>query len=53
MKAKDLKNLVILDSKLKSPTLKMVQESVFNAIEKGNYEWLTLNVGIDGKITNQ
>ena len=51
MKAKDLKSLIILDSKEKPKDLLPVQESVFNAIEKGNYEWLTMNVEIDGKIT--
>ena len=38
MKSRDLNNLVVLDSKLKSAALKPVQESVFNAIEKENYE---------------
>ena len=50
MKSKNLKNLVILDSVKKSSVLKPIQESVFNAIEKRNYEWLTMNVEIDGKI---
>jgi predicted Holliday junction resolvase-like endonuclease len=50
MKAKELKNLIILDSSNKPLDLKPIQESVFNAIEKGNYEWLTMNVEIGGKI---
>lgn len=51
MKAKELKNLIILDSSNKPSDLKPVQESVFNAIEKGNYEWLSVNLEIGGKIT--
>lgn len=50
MKAKDLKNLVVLDAKEKPDDLRRVQESVANVIEKKNYEWLTVNVGMDGKI---
>ena len=50
MKAKDLKSLIILDSKEKPKDLP-VQESVMNAISKGKYEWLTMNVEIGGKIT--
>jgi predicted Holliday junction resolvase-like endonuclease len=51
MKSKDLKNLVILDSNKKSPSLKLLQDSVCNTIEKGKYEWLTINVEIDGKVS--
>ena len=50
MKAKELKNLIILDSTNKPSDLKPVQEGVFNIIEKGNYEWMTMNVEIDGKV---
>lgn len=50
MKAEKLKNLIILDSANKPSDLRPVQESVFNAIEKGNYEWLTIGIEIDGKI---
>jgi predicted Holliday junction resolvase-like endonuclease len=50
MKGKDLKNLIILDSANKSTDLKPLQDSVFNAISKGNYEWLTMNVEVGGKI---
>ena len=49
MKSKDLRNLVILDSCKKSSALKLIQDSIFNTIEKGNYEWMTMNVEIDGK----
>ena len=51
MKAKDLKSLIILDSKERPKDLIPIQESVMNSIEKGNYEWLTMNVEIGGKIT--
>lgn len=53
MKAKDLKNLIVLDSKEKPKDLKYIQESVINTIEKKNYEWLTVNVANDGKIELQ
>ena len=51
MKARDLKSLILLDSKVKPKKLMTVQESAINAIEKKNYEWLTINVEIDGKIS--
>jgi predicted Holliday junction resolvase-like endonuclease len=51
MKAKDLKSLIVLDSKEKPKDLLSIQESVMNTISKGNYEWLTMNVEIGGKIT--
>ena len=51
LKAKELKNLLILDSDNKPTDLKRIQDSVINVIEKGNYEWLTMNVEIGGKIT--
>jgi predicted Holliday junction resolvase-like endonuclease len=51
MKAKELKNLIILDSRNKPSDLKPIQESVADVISKGNYEWLTMNVEIGGKIT--
>lgn len=50
MKTKDLKNLVVLDAKEKPDDLKRIQENVANVVEKKNYEWLTVNVGVDGKI---
>jgi len=50
MKAKELKNLVGLDAKEKPDDLKRVQEIVANTVEKKNYEWLTVNVGVDGKV---
>lgn len=53
MKAKDLKNLIVLDSKEKSKDLLHIQESVLNTIEKKSYEWLTINVANDGKIEIQ
>jgi predicted Holliday junction resolvase-like endonuclease len=53
MKSKDLKSLIVLDSKAKPNDLKPLQESVCNAIDKGNYEWLTMNVEVGGKIVIQ
>ena len=51
MKTKELKNLIVLDAKDKPDELKKVQESIFTAIEKNNVEWLTVNVGVDGKVS--
>lgn len=51
MKAKALKNLVLLDSANKPKQLLSAQESIINQVEKGNYEWLTMNVELDGKIS--
>jgi hypothetical protein len=51
IKAKDLKSLIIFDSKEKPKDLLPGHESIFNAISKGNYEWLTMHVEIGGKIT--
>lgn len=50
MKAKDLKNLVVLDAREKPDDLKNLQESIAKTIEKNNFEWLTINVGMNGKI---
>jgi predicted Holliday junction resolvase-like endonuclease len=47
MKAKDLKNLVVLDGRSKPEDLRRIQEIIFNTIEKKNFEWLTVNVGVD------
>ena len=51
MKAKELKNLVVLDATDKPADLKRTQESIANAIEKNNVEWLTINVEVDGKVS--
>ena len=53
MKTKELKNLIVLDAKDKPDELKKVQESIFTAIEKNNVEWLTVNVGVDGKVNTK
>lgn len=50
MKTKELKSLIVLDSKHKPKDLLPLQESIFNAIDKGNYEWLTISVELGGKI---
>ncbi len=50
MKSKDLKSLIVLDSLNKPVELLPVQKSIITQIEKGNYEWLTVNVDVDGRI---
>jgi predicted Holliday junction resolvase-like endonuclease len=50
MKAKELKNLVLLDSKDKTDNQKRLQDSIANTVEKNKTEWLTVNVEVDGKI---
>ena len=50
MKAKDLKNLVVLDGANKPNELLHIQDSIATTIEKNNLEWVTVSVGVDGAI---
>ena len=52
MKAKALRNLVIMDAKEKPRDLRILQDSIANTIEKKNLEWVTVNVGVNGEITH-
>ena len=53
MKKNDIKNLVILDRKIKSPKNRGLQNSIRNSVEKENYEWLTLRVKRNGSISEE
>ena len=53
MKKNDIKNLVILDRKIKSPKNRGLQNSIRNSVEKKNYEWLTLRVQRNGSISEE
>ena len=53
MKKHDIKNLVILDRKIKSPKNRGLQNSIRNSVEKENYEWLTLRVKRNGSISEE
>ena len=53
MKKNDIKNLVILDRKIKSPKNRGLQNSIRNSVDKENYEWLTLRVKRNGSISEE
>jgi len=48
-----LKNILILDGEKKSTEGKAIQKSIAKAIDKGNYEWITLRVENDGNIKEE
>jgi len=48
-----LQNIVLLDGEKKSTEGKKIQKSLAKAIDKENYEWLTLRVDNDGSITQE
>lgn len=48
-----MKELVLLDSKRTGPERKKLQQSIEKAVEKDNYEWITLRVEENGKITEE
>jgi hypothetical protein len=45
-----LKSVILLDSEKKTTANKQIQKSIIQAIEKENYEWLTIRVDNDGSI---
>jgi len=52
-KAKQMKEIVLLDSKRIGPDKKRLQQSIEKAVEKDNYEWITLRVEDNGKIKEE
>ena len=48
-----LKNIVLLDSEKKTTEHKQVQKSIIKAVENENYEWITMRVDEDGKISEE
>jgi hypothetical protein len=45
-----LKNIFLLDSEKRTKEGKKIQKSIMKAVDKGNYEWITLRVENDGKV---
>jgi len=48
-----LKNVLILDGDKKSTEGKQIQKSIIKAVDKGNYEWITLRVENNGNIIEE
>lgn len=48
-----LKSVVLLDSEKKTTQNKQIQKSIIQAIDKENYEWLTIRVDNVGTITEE
>jgi predicted Holliday junction resolvase-like endonuclease len=48
-----IKNLVLLDKNNRKGEYRKIQNSIENAINKSNYEWLTLRVEENGTITEE
>jgi len=48
-----IKNLLLLDKNDKTGEFANVQRSIESTVSKGNYEWLTLRVEVDGSITEE
>ncbi len=54
MKSKDLKRIIFIDMKKRIGFDKQLQQSIKKIIEKEkNYEWITLRVNDNGKITKE
>jgi len=53
MKKKPMKNIILLDRKMKGADYRWIQKSIERVIEKENYEWQTLRVQEDGNIRNE
>jgi predicted Holliday junction resolvase-like endonuclease len=47
---KPIKNIVLLDRKVKETSQKAIQKSIEQVIQRENYEWQTLRVQEDGNI---
>jgi len=52
-KEDELKNLIFLDRKIKSPKNRALQNSIRKTVKKENYEWLTLRVKDDGTVSEE
>lgn len=49
-KQNPMKNIILLDRKMKGADHRLIQKSIERVIEKDNYEWQTLHIQEDGKI---
>jgi predicted Holliday junction resolvase-like endonuclease len=52
-KTEGLKNILLLDGEKRSTEGKKIQKSIIKAVDKGNYEWITLRVENDGGIKEE
>jgi predicted Holliday junction resolvase-like endonuclease len=48
-----LKNILLLDSEKRTTEGKKIQKSIMKAVDKGNYEWITLRVENDGEVREE
>ena len=52
-KTEGLDNIVLLDGEKRSTEGKKIQKSIMKAVDKGNYEWITLRVENDGGLKEE
>lgn len=52
-KTEGLKNILLLDGEKRLIEGKKIQKSIMKAVDKGNYEWITLSVENDGGIKEE
>lgn len=52
-KTEGLKNILLLDGEKRTTEGKQIQKSIIKAVDKGNYEWITLRVENDGGIKEE
>ena len=48
-----IQNIVLLDSEKRTTEGKAIQKTIMKAVDKGNYEWITLRVENDGSIKEE
>lgn len=53
MKSGQMKNLILMDKRKQTSNDKRLKQSIDKVIEKENYEWITLRVEEDGKISQE
>lgn len=52
-KTEGLDNILLLDGEKRTTEGKRIQKSIMKAVDKGNYEWITLRVENDGGIKEE
>ncbi len=52
-KTEGLDNILLLDGEKRTTEGKQIQKSIMKAVDKGNYEWITLRVENDGGIKEE
>lgn len=53
MKSGQMKNILLIDSHKTTSTEKQIQRSIDKAVEKENYEWITLRIEDNGNIKQE